>query len=234
MEKRNLGSTFSRVIDNLKDNIKIIFLGGVFVALLFAAYNIVMNGMIKYKYVMAYQATINSEPHFEQNMDSENFSKENCKKIIFTQDFYNVIVEQLPDIGTIDDYVKSISIEYEDYYIKLAYCSEDISFSKEAVNAIFIELEKGLIANGEVSYLELLDNITAERVKRKKESEQKFGITQSIEIGMIIGMFVSAVCVTIGYLGKKNIIDENDVYKYFNLPVLAYIPPIDAKGEENE
>ncbi|MCR5610126.1 MAG: hypothetical protein K6G26_13800 [Lachnospiraceae bacterium] len=226
MDFKNITNFCKRIIDNLKDNMKIVFLGGVFGALLFASYIIVMTGMVRYKYTMVYQATINTFPHFKEDAESNIVTEDELEKIVCGEQFCIDMEKYIDNYEDGTRYINNIDISVLNNEITINYCAESSSNAKNIVSVIYDKLESSLQKQGNVTHLENIGDVNIQKVKKRMDSNLSIGITQAVELGMLIGMFVVCVCVTIGYLCKFNIINEADVNKNFGIPVLAEIPHI--------
>lgn len=231
MKNQKIRNNFWDLCMNLWNNVRVIFLVGVFFGTLFAAYHIVYNEILHDEYEIVYKTELSANLHYQDGKKVVPDSV--CQEILNGEKVKKGVLSYLGAMDEYEIFKKNINVWTEDDKLLMVYYGYYEGEAKGIVSQIYTVFGEELKESGYISTSELKDDIKAERIRRKIDSGLKIGIGDMVQLGIICGIFIALVAYTLSYFVKGNIRDEIDIYKNFDLPVLANIPYI-RNEEYNE
>lgn len=214
--------------ENILRNFGTIILGGILFGLIFMGYYLI-NSKVAEK-MIDYAGIIGVSVKYQEGT-KDKVSLDKFKEIIAGQKVQKMIQNEVSLEGSYDNFIQNASVSYEDGIFTIAFFDDDSTYATTVVNKLYNAVSVVLMSDYSVEVVNI-EKPAYFMVYNKTNSVDDMGLKDYTVLGGLFGIAFSVIAVCTFYLLDNTVKDSVDVRKYYDLPVLAVIPPVKEKDEE--
>ncbi len=219
--------------ENIFRNFGTIVLGTVLFAMIFLGYFLVNDKVSERKITFA--ASLGMTINYNSS-DAKKVSEDDIIKLIESGDLKEDIFTNISTDQSYSNFISDARVEYSDGVFNIMYFDKDETYATAVVKEIYAAVSKKLMENYDIESIPYADESNPVRFKVTVKNGgfvDRLGIKDFTLLGAVIGFVFSLFIICAFYLLDNTVKNAMDVRRYFDIPVLAVIPPIEDKDEED-